>query len=61
MDKDPVCGMQVNPSQAAAQRSYRGKTYYFCGPGCAAKFDQSPQRYVAPDPPQKGGASGAVA
>jgi Cu+-exporting ATPase len=61
MDKDPVCGMQVNPSQAASQRSYGGKTYYFCSLGCAAKFDQGPQRYVAPDPPQKGGTSGTVA
>ena len=60
MDKDPVCGMQVNPSQAA-ERSYRGKMYYFCSLGCAAKFDQGPQRYVAPDPPQKGGTSGTVA
>jgi Cu+-exporting ATPase len=53
MEKDPVCGMQVNPSQAAAQRTYQRKTYHFCSPGCAAKFDQDPQRYVASSPPRK--------
>jgi Cu+-exporting ATPase len=58
MEKDPVCGMQVNASQATAQRSYQGKTYYFCSPGCATKFDQEPQRYIAPDSP-KGKSSGS--
>lgn len=55
MEKDLVCGMQVNPRQAAAQRNYQGKTYHFCSAGCAAKFDQSPERYVATDPERKGG------
>jgi YHS domain-containing protein len=58
MEKDPVCGMQVNPNQAAAQRSHQGKTYYFCSPGCATKFDREPRRYVAPDSP-KGKSSGS--
>lgn len=49
MEKDPVCGMQVNPSQAAAQRSYQGHTYYFCSPSCAATFDREPKRYAAPE------------
>ena len=60
MEKDPVCGMQVNPSQAAAQRSHQGKTYYFCSGGCAAKFDQSPERYFAPEPERNRGAAGAA-
>lgn len=49
MEKDPVCGMQVNPSRAAARTTYQGKTYYFCSAGCAAKFDQSPEKYVLSD------------
>ncbi len=59
MEKDPVCGMQVSPNQAAANRSYQGKTYYFCSPGCAAKFDKSPERYVPPDPHGKDRPSGS--
>lgn len=51
MEKDPVCGMLVDPKQAAGQRAYRGRGYYFCSPACLAKFDQVPQRYVLTDKP----------
>ena len=30
LEKDPVCGMNVDPSAAAATVSHIGKTYYFC-------------------------------
>ncbi|HEY1267049.1 MAG TPA: YHS domain-containing protein, partial [Candidatus Binatia bacterium] len=30
MAKDPVCGMNVEESKAAATSSYKGQTYYFC-------------------------------
>ena len=33
MEKDPVCGMQVDPKKAAGTSEYQGKTYYFCNPG----------------------------
>ena len=36
--KDPVCGMQVNKEKAAATGVYKGKTCYFCSPGCKAHF-----------------------
>lgn len=45
--KDPVCGMSVDPATAAATREYNGTTYYFCNPGCAAKFEQNPTQYLA--------------
>ena len=45
--KDPVCGMSVDPAAAAATREYNGTTYYFCNPGCAAKFEQNPTQYLA--------------
>ena len=45
--KDPVCGMSVDPTTAAATREYNGTTYYFCNPGCAAKFEQNPTQYLA--------------
>ncbi len=46
-DKDPVCGMEVNPQTAAAKSEYQGKTYYFCSPGCKATFDREPQKYAS--------------
>ena len=45
--KDPVCGMSVDPATAAATSEYNGTTYYFCNPGCAAKFEQNPTQYLA--------------
>lgn len=45
--KDPVCGMSVDPATVAATREYNGTTYYFCNPGCAAKFEQNPTQYLA--------------
>jgi YHS domain-containing protein len=44
--KDPVCGMEVDPQQAAGRSEYQGRTYYFCSPGCKASFDRDPAKYV---------------
>ena len=46
MEKDPVCGMDVDPKKAAAKSDYHGKTYYFCSLGCKKEFDQSPEKYL---------------
>jgi len=46
MEKDVVCGMQVDPPKAAATSEYKGKTYYFCAQSCKAKFDANPAQYV---------------
>ena len=45
-EKDPVCGMTVDPAKAAASEEFEGTTYLFCGKGCAAKFHTDPQRYL---------------
>ena len=50
MALDPVCGMQVDPAKAAGRFDYRGRTYFFCSPHCAAKFKSDPAKYVAPQP-----------
>ena len=47
-ERDVVCGMMVDPARAAGTSEYEGKTYYFCGRGCKAKFDAHPTRYVKP-------------
>jgi YHS domain-containing protein len=47
MAKDPVCGMEVDESNAQWTSDYKGKTYYFCAPGCKASFDKDPEKYLA--------------
>lgn len=44
--RDPVCGMAVEPSSAAAKRIHGEKDYYFCSNGCAQQFDRAPERYL---------------
>jgi YHS domain-containing protein len=46
MEKDVVCGMQVDPAKAAGTSEYGGKTYYFCSNGCKTRFDANPAHYV---------------
>lgn len=53
MEKDPVCGMLIDPKQAAGQRTVQGQTYHFCSADCLAKFDKAPQRYLPPPPQPK--------
>jgi Cu+-exporting ATPase len=48
--RDPVCGMSVNPGRAKARAQHAGKTYYFCCEGCATKFGAQPQRYLNAPP-----------
>jgi YHS domain-containing protein len=43
---DPVCKMEVDEKTAAATSEYKGKTYYFCAPGCKKAFDAEPDRYL---------------
>lgn len=59
---DPVCGMTVDPATARATTVHAGKTYYFCCPSCARRFEADPARYLhksvtpapAAPPPQPG-------
>jgi Cu+-exporting ATPase len=43
---DPVCKMTIDSEKAAATSQYQGRTMYFCAPGCKAKFDQAPEKYL---------------
>jgi len=49
LDKDPVCGMSVDPSKAAASVEYEAKLYHFCCRGCAEKFRAYPEKYLSPN------------
>ncbi len=53
--RDPVCGMMVDPRQAAGSVEYQGQTYHFCSKGCAAKFQANPEKYLHPQPPPTAG------
>ncbi len=46
--KDPVCNMDVDPATAAGSSEYKGRTYYFCSPGCVKRFNAGPEKYLAP-------------
>ena len=37
---DPVCGMEIDPADAAQTRTLNGVTTYFCSDHCAQQFDQ---------------------
>lgn len=43
---DPVCGMSVDPENAAGSVEHEGRTYYFCGEGCRKAFEAEPGRYL---------------
>jgi Cu+-exporting ATPase len=46
LERDPVCGMNVNPASAKYVHEHARKKYYFCCAGCAEKFKAQPQRYL---------------
>jgi Cu+-exporting ATPase len=48
-EKDPVCGMMVDPATAAGSYAYEGHTYYFCNPRCLERFRNDPRAYLDRD------------
>ncbi len=55
---DLVCKMEVNKLTAKFKSEYKGKTYYFCAPGCKKEFDDNPEKYICKEekrqPPMHG-------
>lgn len=45
--KDPVCGMMIEPADAAATSEHEATTYYFCSRDCKEEFDEDPVSYVS--------------
>jgi YHS domain-containing protein len=43
---DPICKMEVDEKSAKYKTEYKGKTYYFCAPGCKKMFEDNPTKYV---------------
>jgi P-type Cu+ transporter len=46
---DPVCGMTVDPSEAAGSAVHGGQTYYFCHPSCLERFTENPSSFLQTD------------
>ncbi len=45
---DPVCGMTIDPADAAGSSEYRGETYYFCNTSCLQRFKSDPEEFLKP-------------
>lgn len=39
-ERDPVCGMSVDPKRAPASGTYGGVKVYFCSPACKKSYEQ---------------------
>ncbi len=44
--RDPVCGMTIDPKTAEGKYVYKGKTYYFCSKEDQQEFAKTPDKYV---------------
>jgi YHS domain-containing protein len=45
-EQDPVCGMQVDPTENELVSLHKGRKYYFCAPGCREAFERNPEKYL---------------
>jgi len=43
---DPICGMEVPADESSRPYEFQGVTYYFCCPGCRAKFVENPESHL---------------
>jgi P-type Cu+ transporter len=47
LEKDPVCGMVVDPKKAAGKVEHGGNRYFFCSKHCAERFEKEPDKFLA--------------
>ena len=45
-ERDPVCGMAIEPGSGIAAAEYAGRTYVFCSQTCEARFRSDPEHYA---------------
>ena len=53
LERDPVCGMNVNPATAKHLYEHAGKNYFFCCGSCAEKFKADPGKYLDGNSPAR--------
>ncbi len=51
--RDPVCGMALDPTEAAVSQIRHGETFWFCSQLCLTQFSQAPGRYAADAAPAR--------
>jgi P-type Cu+ transporter len=51
LERDPVCGMNVNPATAKHVYGDGEKNYFFCSAPCVDKFKAEPAKYLSPTVP----------
>jgi Cu+-exporting ATPase len=59
MERDPVCGMAVDPRRTPFREILDRVPYSFCSAGCRDRFRRDPDRYVAPSRASRGLAEAA--
>ncbi|HHL40809.1 MAG TPA: cadmium-translocating P-type ATPase [Deltaproteobacteria bacterium] len=55
MARDPVCGMDVDPAQAAESSKYGAETVYFCSKSCRERFEADPAAFMEGGAPEEEG------
>jgi len=45
-ERDPVCGMKLDPATSKHRFDHGGKTFHFCSDSCQAKFAAAPETYL---------------
>jgi P-type Cu2+ transporter len=47
MERDPVCGTELQPGQEEASLNYQGRGYHFCSVECRQTFEQDPKQHLS--------------
>ena len=50
-ERDPVCGMRVNPATSKFRFRTQDKDFHFCSANCQAKFAAAPESFLNPTAP----------
>jgi Cu+-exporting ATPase len=58
--KDPVCGMDVDPTTTPHHVEHGGRAFHFCSAGCKAKFVANPASYIVGSPSKPAAAPGGM-
>lgn len=46
MQKDPVCGMKIDPRKTQLHSVYKSEHYLFCSKECKKMFDADSEKYI---------------
>ncbi len=44
--KDPVCGLKINPQRGGYSTEYEQRLYFFCSRDCLDRFHQDSERFA---------------